>query len=266
MAPLDAGGAFRFLNTMRVTVRILAIETSAELCSVALADGVSVAQRRQTAGARVAERALSMIAELLADQSVALSQVDAFAFGAGPGSFTGLRVACALVQGLAFANDRPVIPIGSLRALAYGAAQRVLRDDRPDASPRVMSAIDARMGQIYWAVYDGAQAERRLVAPALALPEQMSALVAQWQPQVIAGDALRAHATAWAAPDNASHLPDMAAEASMIAQLALTEWAAGRTVAARDAAPDYVRNQVALTTGERARGRQERDHERGRIS
>jgi tRNA threonylcarbamoyladenosine biosynthesis protein TsaB len=251
---------------MRVTVRILAIETSAEPCSVALANGVSVTQRRQTAGTRVAERALSMLAELLADQSVTLSQVDAFAFGSGPGSFTGLRVSCALVQGLAFACDRPVIPIGSLKALAYGATRHVPPDDRPGAAPRVMAAVDARMGQIYWAVYEGALAERQLAPPALAMPEQMAALVAQWQPQVIAGDALRVFTTAWPAPCDAIQLPEVAAEASMIAELARTEMAAGRLVAARDAAPDYVRDQVALTTEERARSRQQRSDQQGRAS
>jgi tRNA threonylcarbamoyladenosine biosynthesis protein TsaB len=225
-------------------------------------------QRRQAADFRVAERALSMVAELLAEQSVTLSQVDAFAFGRGPGSFTGLRVACALVQGLAFAHGRPVVPIGSLRALAYGARRQVPSEDRshsprPDApladvALRVMAAIDARMGQIYWAVYEGAGAEHTLATPALATPEQMADLVAQWRPQVIAGDALRVFPSAWEPLDEGIRLPAMAVEACMIAQLARTELAAGRSVAARDASPEYVRDQVALTTEQRARGKANR--------
>jgi tRNA threonylcarbamoyladenosine biosynthesis protein TsaB len=249
-------------------VRILAIETSAEPCSVALSDGASVVQRSQSAGAGVAERALSMIAELLADQSITLNQVDAFAFGCGPGSFTGLRVACALVQGLAFAGDRPVVPIGSLRALAYGARRQLLHELQRDGAPRVMAAVDARMGQIYWAVYEGAQADRSIVPPALAAPDEMAALVAQWRPQLIAGDALRVFANAWPTVDGTTRLPAVGVEASMIAELARTDLAAGRSVAARDAAPEYVRNQVALTTEQRARSKAERRElgEEGRLS
>jgi tRNA threonylcarbamoyladenosine biosynthesis protein TsaB len=235
-------------------VRILAIETSAQACSVALAHAAGVVQRSRSAGARVAEHALAMIAELLADQSLTLRQVDAFAFGSGPGAFTGLRVACALVQGLAFAGDRPVVPVGSLRALAYGACGQARRADKDAASVplRVMAAVDARMGQIYWAVYEGARAERQLAAPALAMPEQVAGLTAQWRPHVIAGDALRAFDAAWPALNRTIRLPDAAADASMIAELARTDLSAGRALAARDAVPEYVRNQVALTVAQRS--------------
>jgi tRNA threonylcarbamoyladenosine biosynthesis protein TsaB len=236
------------------TVRILAIETSAQECSVALAQAAGVLQRSRRAGTRVAEQALSMIAELLAEQSVGLTQVDAFAFGSGPGAFTGLRVACALVQGLAFASDRPVVPVGTLRALAYGASRRMPRsnDDSRPGPLRAMAAVDARMGQIYWAVYDGAQREQQLAGPALATPEQVSGLVAQWRPQLIAGDALRAFESAWPAPNGTIRMPDVAADASMVAELARIDLAAGRAVAARDAAPEYVRDQVALTVAQRS--------------
>jgi tRNA threonylcarbamoyladenosine biosynthesis protein TsaB len=236
-------------------VRILAIETSAQECSVALAHEAGVVQRSRRAGARVAEQALSMIAELFAEQSFSLTQVDAFAFGSGPGAFTSLRVACALVQGLAFAGDRPVVPVGSLRALAYGAGRKTRRadDDPPQVPLRVMAAVDARMGQIYWAVYEGALAERQLAAPALALPEQVAGLMAQWRPQVIAGDALRVFEAVWPTPNDTIRLPDVVADASMIAELARTDLAAGRAVAPRDAAPEYVRDQVALTVAQRSK-------------
>jgi tRNA threonylcarbamoyladenosine biosynthesis protein TsaB len=210
-------------------------------------------QRSRGAQARVAEQALSMIAELLADQSVTLMQVDAFAFGSGPGAFTGLRVACALIQGLAFAGDRPVVPVGSLRALAYGAGVQARRAGTDASIPlRVMAATDARMGQIYWAVYEGAQAELELAAPALATPEQIAELAVHWRPHLIAGDALRAFDAAWPPPHGTIRLPDATADASMIAELARTDLAAGRAVAARDAVPEYVRDQVALTVAQRA--------------
>jgi tRNA threonylcarbamoyladenosine biosynthesis protein TsaB len=235
-------------------VHILAIETSAERCSVALARSSGVQLRHQTAGQGVAERALSMIAELLAEQSVTLSRIDAFAFGSGPGAFTGLRVACALVQGLAFAHDRPVVPVGSLRALAFGAARAARHQQQfaADAAMRVMAATDARMGQVYWAMYDGEPAAREVAAAQLTAPGRLAELLAQWQPHVIAGNALRAFDTAWPSSYEAIRLPDFGVDASMIAELARVDLASGRTVAARDAAPDYVRDQVALTVAQRS--------------
>ncbi len=232
-------------------MRILAIETSGEQCSVALARASGIAQRHSGGGSRVSERALSTIAALLAAEAVGLESIDAFAFGSGPGAFTGLRVACALAQGLAFARGRPVVAVGSLRALAHGAASRH-RSDGAGGALRVMAAIDARMGQIYCAVYESAQTAE-LAAPALAAPEHMAALLQRWQPQLIAGDALRLHASAWPAAYPAARMPDLAVDAAMVAELARVELAAGHAMAARDAAPHYVRDQVALTVGQRAK-------------
>ena len=207
-----------------------------------------MAQLRESAGYRIAERALSMIASLLAQQRATLSQIDAFAFASGPGAFTGLRVACALAQGLAYGTDRPVIPVGSLRALALAACQRLQRP------ARVMAAIDARMGQVYWAVYEGMERARLLAPPALAGPQDLTGLVARWQPQVIAGDALRAFEAAWPAGSDPIRLPQAQSGAAVIAQLACLDLVDGRALNARDAAPDYVRNQVALTVAQRANG------------
>src|SRR5258706_15707273 len=115
------------------------METSTERCSVALARPAGAVQRQQKASQRVAERALSMVADLLAEQSVTLNQIDAFAFGSGPGAFTGLRVACAPVQGLALAADRPAIAVGSLKAPAFRARQQ-----RRSHDPlRVMAGTEA---------------------------------------------------------------------------------------------------------------------------
>jgi tRNA threonylcarbamoyladenosine biosynthesis protein TsaB len=225
--------------------RILAIETSVEQYSVALAHAGALVQHRETAGDRIAERALATIATLLADQFTSLGQIDAFAFSSGPGAFTGLRVACGLVQGLAFAFDRPVIPVGSLRALAFAACRRLQRP------ARVMAATDARMGQIYWAVYEAAQHARPLAPAALGAPAELAALVAQWRPEVIAGDALRIFEAAWPAQAAPTCLPDLNADAAIIAEIARLDLAEGRAIAARDAAPEYVRNQVALTVAQR---------------
>jgi tRNA threonylcarbamoyladenosine biosynthesis protein TsaB len=246
------------------TVRILAIETSTRQCSVALAHAGEVVQRSQPADDRVTERTLSMVSDLLACQSVELDRIDAFAFSSGPGAFTGLRTGCALVQGLAFACGRPVVAVGSLRALAFcagrevGAAQPHCGAGLDAASGvRVMAATDARMGQLYWAVYDGPGAAREVSAPALAGPGQVAEIVARWGPHAVAGDALRVFASAWPEQMSALRLPHARADASAIAQLALVDLAQGRAVQPRDAAPDYVRDQVALTVEQRAalRGR-----------
>jgi tRNA threonylcarbamoyladenosine biosynthesis protein TsaB len=226
---------------------VLAIETSAEQCSVALAHAGSLVQHRETVGYRIAERALSMIASLLAQQHTALRQIDAFAFASGPGAFTGLRVACALAQGLAFGNDRPVIPVGSLRALALAAASHLQR------SARVMAAIDARMGQVYWAVYEGDERAHVLARPSLAEPQELAGLVAQWQPEVIAGDALRVFEAVWPAGCGI-RLPQLQGDAAMVARLASSDLAEGRALNARDAAPEYVRDRVALTVAQRSGG------------
>jgi len=235
-------------------VRILAIETSAEACSVALAHAAGVVQHQWAAGGRVAEQALTLVAQLLAEQAIVLKDVDALAFGSGPGAFTGLRVACALAQGLAFGADRPVVAIGSLRALAYGAARGHGSED-PASPLRVMAAADARMGQLYWAVFEGPAAERTLAPPALAEPDEMADQLARWRPHIVAGNALRVFEQAWPTRFGAIRMPHLAADASMVAELARIELAAGRTIAPRDAAPEYVRDQVALTVAQRAAAR-----------
>lgn len=95
-----------------------------------------------------------MVDQLLAEMQISLVSLDALAFGRGPGSFTGVRIATGVIQGLAFATDLPVVPISSLAVLAQGAF---------DKSPTILSAFDARMDEIYWALYQGT--EDKLVKP-----------------------------------------------------------------------------------------------------
>jgi tRNA threonylcarbamoyladenosine biosynthesis protein TsaB len=120
---------------------ILALDTSTEACSVALwADG-AVTERFEL-GSQHSERILPMTQEALAEAGVALTQIDAVAFGRGPGSFTGLRICAGVAQGLAFGADVPVLPVSSLAALAQGIE-----------APGVLAAFDARMDQLYWGAY-----------------------------------------------------------------------------------------------------------------
>src|SRR5712675_2893016 len=123
-------------------MRFAAIETSGDWCSVALWRDGEIASLERRAPNRHSELALPLLEKLLGEAGLTASQLEGVAFGAGPGSFTGLRIACGVAQGLAFGAGLPVVPVGTLAALAQEAG-----------GPRVMACLDARMGEIYHAVY-----------------------------------------------------------------------------------------------------------------
>lgn len=225
---------------------LLAFDTATDVCSVALALGGEIVESSETVGHAHSERLLPMIDALLAQCRARLADCDAIAFGAGPGSFTGLRIACSVAQGLAWGAGKRVIPVGNLMALARRAF-----DERP-AARRVIAAVDARMREAYWAVYerrDGACLE--LAAPALGAAAELGALFDVWSPELVAGDALTTFPELTGHAANWQRLPELRASAASIAALALEAWRAGRTVAPREAAPLYVRDRVATTVDER---------------
>jgi tRNA threonylcarbamoyladenosine biosynthesis protein TsaB len=126
-------------------VNILAIETSSEACSCALKLGdTSLSQRYQLAARQHTTLLLPMVESLLNEAGLALSAIDCFAFGRGPGSFTGVRIAASAIQGLALSVDRPVVAVSSLAVLAAAAGQ---------AGESVLAAFDARMDEVYFAAY-----------------------------------------------------------------------------------------------------------------
>src|SRR5580765_6213421 len=127
-------------------MRILVIDASTEICAVALGDGAAWDERAQVAGHRHSELLLPMIRGLLDDHGATLARLDGIAFGAGPGSFTGLRIACGIAQGLALGAGLPVLGVSTLEALAETARQR-------HASSRVIAALDARAQEVYVAAY-----------------------------------------------------------------------------------------------------------------
>ncbi len=127
-------------------MKLLALDTSTEICSCALWCDGNVLYRSQVAPRQHAELILIMAEQLLKQADFVPAQLDAIAFGRGPGSFTGLRIACGVTQGIAFAVDIPVIPISSLAALAQEAYQQTQQHD-------VIACIDARMNEFYWACY-----------------------------------------------------------------------------------------------------------------
>lgn len=221
---------------------ILAIETSSELASVALLRGESVISRVSSGVRTHSQSVLPMIQELLAEAGIALKDCDAIAFGSGPGSFTGVRTACGIAQGLAFGGNLPVVPVVTLDAMALACHQR-------HSAAEVLAVLDARMGEVYWAQYrfeDGA-APVPVLPPALSAPEAV-------QPQgapVACGNGLSAYAEAFAGGGLAGMMSEVMPHAEQVAQLAAIALAAGQTVTAAEAQPLYLRNKIAYTQAER---------------
>ena len=134
-------------------MKLLALDTASGVCSVALlADGQLIARTAATARDH-AQLLLPMVDEVLVESALTLRGLDGIAFGRGPGSFTGLRIAAAVTQGLAAGAGLPVLPVSDLRALAEGARAAVPEADRAAAGGWLLACMDARMGELYWGVF-----------------------------------------------------------------------------------------------------------------
>ncbi|WP_324778718.1 tRNA (adenosine(37)-N6)-threonylcarbamoyltransferase complex dimerization subunit type 1 TsaB [Thiobacillus sedimenti] len=223
-------------------MKLLVLDTSTEWCSAALwLDGRIVA-RRVLAEQRHSSLLLPMVDELLHETGTGLRQLDGIGYGAGPGSFTGLRIACAVTQGLAFGADLPVVAVSTLMSIAEQAG-----------AERVLTVLDARMAEVYWAGYErGADGWRTVVEPALALPETVAVPVGgDWVGAGngfrALGDALRPRLAAQLLRIDDALVPDAAA----MAPLAARSFERGEGVDAALAAPVYLRDKVALTVDER---------------
>jgi tRNA threonylcarbamoyladenosine biosynthesis protein TsaB len=156
-------------------MRLLALDTATDWCSVALWQDGQITSREASAERGHGGQLLTLIDELLADAGLALGGLDALAFGRGPGAFTGLRLAACVTQGLAFAAGLPVIPVSDLRALA----QQLLVPPREDA--RVLICQDARMGEVYWAGFRGHTGHARADTPEnVAAPGRMIEAARAW--------------------------------------------------------------------------------------
>ncbi len=127
-------------------LKVLAIETATEACSAALLINDAVSERYQVVPRQQSELILPMVDDLMSEAGLSANQLDGIAFGRGPGAFTGVRLASAVTQGIAFAADLPVMPVSTLAAMAENIFQNYNTD-------RVFTAIDARMKEIYWAVF-----------------------------------------------------------------------------------------------------------------
>lgn len=229
-------------------MRILALDASTDVCAAALGDGARWSERMQVAGQRHSELLLPMVRSLLSEAGVELSDLDGIGFGAGPGSFTGLRIACGVAQGLALGADLPLVGVATLEAMAESARMRA-------GSTRVIAALDARMHEVYFAAYeyDGVLWRNR-VAPTVVAPDAAPLPEGGGWSAVGNGfaayPALRERLTGALASCDESVLPTAVA----IGALALPRFVAGAGVPAREAAPLYLRHRVALTSAERAAG------------
>lgn len=223
-------------------MNILALDTSTDRCSVALWMKGEVLARDVLAGQRHSELLLPMVGEVLVEGGVSLKSLDGIAFGEGPGSFTGLRIGCGVAQGLALGADLPVAGIGTLLALAEGSG----RD-------RVIACLDARMGEIYHAVYEKREGEWQVVSPPrLCSPGEVPDVGAgRWTG---AGNGFAAYGELLAA-GYAGRLeevmPDLHPRAADMARLAESLFEQGLGMDAAYAAPCYLRDKVALKTSER---------------
>ena len=225
-------------------MNILAIETATDACSCALEWWGKITTRHVVEPRRHTELLLPMIDAVLADAQASLGALDAIAFGRGPGSFTGLRIACSVAQGLGFGADCPLVAVSTLQVLAAGM-------HRSKGTPRVLVALDARMGEVYWG---GFELDGVMMAPAFE-----ESVVPPDAVHVPDAGAWAGTGSGWAAyravleervadrlgrpaePVDAARLPE-ASDMLVPARLALE---AGLAVAPEDASPAYLRSRVA---------------------
>ena len=223
-------------------MNILALDTSGDYCSLALWLNGEMLSREERAEQNHSEVLLPLLDAFLRENRVSLDQLHGIAYGAGPGSFTGLRIACGVAQGLAFAKGLPVAGICTLKALA-------------EAMPgeKVIACLDARMGEIYHAAYEKrGDSWREACAPGLCTPDQAP---------LVAGDDWIGCGSGFAVYGNKlqqryrGRLKQIAADAVPrardMARLAVSMLERGEGCKAEQAAPLYLRNKVALKTFER---------------
>lgn len=225
-----------------MSARILALDTATEACSAALLNQQQLDSRFEIAPRDHTQRILPLVQALLQAQQLELTALDALAFGRGPGSFTGVRIGIGIAQGLALGANLPMIGVSSLATMAQGAW-------RLSGATRVLAAIDARMGEVYWAEYqrDANGVWHGEETEAVLSPEAAQARIASlegewttvgtgWQayPQLLTSPGAQLIASEVLLPAAEDMLP-----------LALAAWQRGETVAVEHAEPVYLRNEVA---------------------
>jgi len=243
---------------MPKTYKFLAFDTSTDRLSVALADGARLWERSGPGGAQASTTLVPAVLALLAEAGLGLGDLDAVVFGRGPGSFTGLRTACAVAQGLARGANGgagiPVLPVDTLMALAEEARFAQTGVPLAEAAPLAVTALlDARMDEMYvqrYAFGDGLctpVGDCRLVRPEAWAPDPAA--------QLLAGNVFGVYAHRLPAAAPARPCVEALPTAAALLRLAPMLAAAGRCVEASQALPLYVRDKVAQTTEERAQAK-----------
>ncbi len=245
----------------------LALETSTDTLSLAVARGTQTLTHTSAGGALTSTHMIPQTLALLKEAGLTLADLQAVVFGRGPGAFTGLRTACSVAQGLAFGADLPVLPLDTLLAVAEEArAARVANGSAP--ATRVLAVMDARMEQVYVAAYEftpnaadaAACADetnlmhgtwRCVQEPELHSPEALH-WPADWTQDsfIAAGNAWPVYAGRWPDALTAPQLMALPTAAALL-RLAPAAWAAGQAVPPEEALPLYIRDKVAQTTDER---------------
>jgi tRNA threonylcarbamoyladenosine biosynthesis protein TsaB len=223
-------------------MNLLAIDTSTDFCSVAASRDRELFHRHEPAAQRQAEMVLGMLDTVLAQAQLEFAHIDGIAFGAGPGSFTGLRIACGIAQGLAFAGGLPVAAVGTLECLAEASGEA-----------RVLSALDARMGEVYIGAFErSVDAWRIVIEPVLRAPQDAPEVEGTWagcgSGFAVHGEALARRYGGQLSSVSAALFP----HAREVATLGMRILERGEGVDAALAAPFYIRDKVALTISERA--------------
>lgn len=228
--------------------RILALDTATEACSCALWLDGEMITRFEVAPQKHTQLILPMIDGLLADAGVDRHSLDAIAFGRGPGSFTGVRIAVAMAQGIAFSLDKPVVPVSTLQALALAGVRQYGAD-------KIIALMDARMGEVYHAefVVDSngepvMQGKESVIKPELVPVPEADGWVSLGSGWIAHGDALTGALAGHVSAMYAEHWPD----ARYMVELAAMAFDRGEVVLAEQALPVYLRNKVAETMEERA--------------
>ncbi len=230
-------------------MKLLAFDTSTEYLSLALMQGDRISTFDVLAGQSHSQQILPQIQSLLSEADVRLQDLHGIAFGAGPGSFTGVRIAAGVAQGLGFGANLPVAGICTLQALAEASG-----------ADKVIACLDARMGEVYYAAYiknsgtDQTGTWQTVIEPGLYKPDAVPPIEGEgW---VGAGSGWQAYGELTQSYSNQLQktLPELLPTASAILHLAQPEFASGQARPAAEAMPIYIRNRVALKTAEREQG------------
>lgn len=226
-------------------MNLLAFDTSTEFLSLVIYKSGELFTFNENVGQTHSQLILPQIQALLNEAKLTLNALQGIAFGAGPGSFTGVRIAAGVAQGLAFGADLPVVGVCTLKALAEASG-----------ADKVIACIDARMGEVYFAAYEKVAGEwQESIVPSLHKPDAVPAVVGKdW---VGVGSGWQTYAEQLNGFYGAQLLnaqPELLPSASAVLKLALPIFASGDAKPASEAQPIYIRNRVALKTAEREQG------------